>query len=326
MATLKDIARRTGLSMNTVSRALRGSGYVSAAAAAKVREAARELGYRPNRAARELRNACSREIAVIAESGDSLHIQKITAIQETAAAAGYATNIFFIADEFRHGRLPALLEAIRAEQPAGVILIGMSAGLTAAGRELAAEVPVALVPYDPVSELDCVSIDRRQGVADAVRYLHRQGRRRIAYLGSDGGGNKLRGYRDAIGELGLEELWLPAEEAPSPAVRPESRRIAAELAAMPRRPDAIQTSDVYAACLTVELPKAGLRVPEDIALVGFDNREFAVYTEPELTTVAQPNREVGGRVAELLLRRIAEPGAPAVQLKIPMQLAVRRSA
>ena len=92
MATLKDIALRTGLSMNTVSRALRQSGYVSRETSEKVSLAAKELNYRPNRAARELRSSCSRSIAVVAESGDYLHIQKITAIQQLAASSTFSSR------------------------------------------------------------------------------------------------------------------------------------------------------------------------------------------------------------------------------------------
>ncbi len=327
MAGLKDIAARTGLSMNTVSRALRQSGYVSEATARKVRLAAEELHYHPNRAARELRNNCSHAIAVVAESGDFLHIQKIAAIQETAAANGYTTNNFLVANEFAHGRLPAITEVLLSDRPAGVILIGMDRESIDAARNLRTHFPVALVPYTAIPDLDCVYIDRRQGVYEAIRHLYRQGCRRIAYLGSDTMGNKLKGYRDALTEFGLPEIWIPADDVgEGRTARENTRRLARAIAAMPERPDGIQCADYYAASLAAELPALGIKVPEDIALVGFDNRDFVEVIQPALSTVAQPSRQVGAAVARLLLDRIrAKNEGPTRQLKIPMSLVIRDS-
>ena len=327
MATLKDIARRTGLSMNTVSRALRQSGYVSRETAEKVRLAAQELDYRPNRAARELRSSCSSSIAVVAESGDYLHIQKITAIQQLAACSGFTTNNFFVAEEFERSRLEAITEILQYENPAGVILIGMDQQFIDAARRLAVHFPVVLVSYEAVGDLDCVYIDRRGGVYAAIHHLYTAGCRRIAYLGSDMMGNKHKGYRDAVQELGLPEIWLPAAEITTARqIRSDVMLLARQIAAMPERPDGIQCSDYYAAALAAELPALGIQVPQDLALVGFDDRDFVEVIAPPLSTVAQPSCEVGSAAAQLLIDRITAGATAAVrQLKIPMRLVVRES-
>ena len=208
-----------------------------------------------------------------------------------------------------------------------MILIGMDQQFIGTARRLASHFPVVLVSYEAIDDLDCVYIDRRGGVYDVVMHLYRAGCRRIAYLGSDMMGNKHKGYRDAVRELGLPEIWLPAKEiTTSSQIRSDVKLLAQRIAAMSERPDGIQCSDYYAAALAAELPAHGIRVPEDLALVGFDNRDFVEVISPPLSTVAQPSAEVGTAAAQLLIDRINEgKTSPVRQLKIPMQLVIRES-
>ena len=119
MATLKDIAQATGLSMNTVSRAIRGSGYVSLKTAELVRKTVKELDYHPNRAAQDLRRRKSRQITVVAESYDYLHIEKLAAIKEYAANCGYTMGVHFTSEDYPQSTFSALLPDILEQNPAG---------------------------------------------------------------------------------------------------------------------------------------------------------------------------------------------------------------
>lgn len=325
MAGIKEIAAATGLSMNTVSRALRQHGYVSASAAARVAEAAARLNYHPNQAARELRSSVSHTIAVVAESGDALHIAKITAIQEEAARHQYSVNNYF-AGKLPGSDIASLLQTIRCARPAGIIFIGIAPEIVDAARRIQKEFPTAVISYSAASDLNCVYIDRRQGVRDAIYHMYKHGRRRIAYMGSDQLGNKLKGYYQAIAELGLEPLIIPADDmAQKDSARKNAREAVKIIQAMAVPPDGIQCSDYHAAGLIAELPAAGFKVPQDIAVSGFDDRDFTTIISPALTTVAQPNRETGTEAAKLLLAEIASPGSSKKNILVPMTLKIRES-
>ena len=331
MAGLKEVAALAGVSTNTVSRALRRSGYLAPTTLENVSRAARQLNYRPHRAARSLRYNQSQDIAVIADS-TFLHIQVIAAIQEVSAIAERTTRVFFVAKDFGHGRLPAILDALRAERPAGVICIGMSSELAEAAFSIQSSLPTVHVSYDHEEGMDCVFVDRSQGVADAVRHLYDGGRRRIAYVGDDFFGNKLKGYHAAIRELGLRPWHVsvkePSPDTPSARAKAEVPKLARDLLALPEEPDGIITwDDYFAARFVAELPLLRRRVPEDVAVVGFDNRDFAEITEPPLTSIAKPNHEVGRQAANLLLERLEPAGkdSPPRSVRVPMHLVVRES-
>ena len=188
------------------------------------------------------------------------------------------------------------------------------------------EMPVTLVSYGEVPGVPCVYIDRRKGVADAVEHLYREGCRRIAFVSDDLPGNKLLGYRDAIRRLKLPEIIIPVDDTCRGAAARRNAAYAADaILRMNPRPDGVQCSDYHAAGLIGELAARGLQVPEDVAISGFDNRDFSEVIRPALTTLSQPDSEVGRHAAEMLLEQIAAPAAPVRALRIPMRLIVRES-
>lgn len=325
MAGLKEIAEITGLSINTVSRALRYSGYVSAESRAKVMAAAEQIHYHPNRAARDLRRNSSSIIAVVAESGDALHIEKITAIQEEAAVNNYSVNNFFTAP-FPGSTLDDVLRTLHCEHPAGIIFIGLERTIVEAARKMQEHFPVAVISYSAEKDINCVYMDRYHGVAAAVRHMYSQGCRRIAYMGTDKQGNKFKGYCDTINQLGLQPVVFPCnDQARKEEARTDAAVVAASIKDMILPPDGIQCSDYHAVSLIAELQALGIRVPEDIAVSGFDDRDFTVLVNPALTTVAQPNREAGREAIRLLLEAIKTPSATTKTVLVPMTLKIRES-
>lgn len=325
MATLKDIAQATGLSMNTVSRAIRGSGYVSQKTAELVRKTVKELDYHPNRAAQELRSRQSRQITVIAESYDYLHIEKLAAIKEYAGTCGYTMGVHFTSEAYPQSTFTALLPDVLEQNPAGLIIIASSAFIISKVRELRRKLPCVMITFDAVKELDCVYVDRYGGVYDAVHHLYRKGHRRILFCETYRSRNRKLGYQRAMRDLGLEEWILPCESANLTEIRKEGEKIARELSASGRLPDAIQTSDYMAAGLLAGFAASGVKVPDDIAVLGFDDRELAGMLNPPLTTLAQPSAEVGRISAKLLIERMDHPDAPPETIRVPMHLVTRES-
>lgn len=339
MASLKDIAKRAGLSINTVSRAIRGSGYVSECAREKVMRIAVELGYRPNRVARSLRFSKNFEIAVISflgannnSSGDQLMMEKFVGIKRRLAASGYEMNLHFL--DINRELEPAnleLLDDISGQSPAGIIIIGDGELCKSIYRLMEArQTPAALISYDVIPEMDCVYIDRQQGVRDAVHYLAEKGRGKIAFAGFSGiCCNRILGYRKAIKELGLREIIFSGSGysgSDLERIFDLGGAMSGEIIKAEIPPDAvIAYSDYLAAGLIAGFRESGVRIPEEIAVVGFDNRELAAFTSPGLTTIAQPNFKAGELAAEMLLEKIIKPDGRVRAVGVPMNLKIRRS-
>ena len=328
MATLKDIAQATGLSMNTVSRAIRGSGYVSLKTAELVRKTVKELDYHPNRAAQDLRRRKSRQITVVAESYDYLHIEKLAAIKEYAANCGYTMGVHFTSEDYPQSTFSALLPDILEQNPAGLIIIASSGFIIGKVRELRKKMPCVMITFDGVPDIDCVYIDRFGGVYDSIRYLYGKGRRRIVFCETFRSRNRKLGYQKAVRELGLPELIISGNLKSLPEIRKDGVRIAKEMAACKNPPDAVQTSDDMASGLLAGFAEAGIAVPQDIAVLGFDDRELAGMLNPPLTTLAQPSAEVGRISAQMLFERISgtQKNTSPENIRVPMHLVIRNSA
>ena len=325
MATLKELAEMTGLSMNTVSRAIRGRGYVSARASKLVRDAVRKLDYHPNKAAQALRRQDSREIAVIIDSYDALHLEKIAAVKEFAARKEYGMRVYFINEEYPSSSLRSLLPEVMENSPAGIIVITSSETIVERCREIRKKIPCVLIAFDPVPDADCVFVDRRKGVYDAIGFLYKKGRRRIAFCETFHSENRKRGYLQAVKDYGLPEIIIPGALKNLVLIRNTGYLNGKMFAAMKNPPDAVQTSDYMAAGLLAGFSSIGIRVPQDVAVLGFDNRDFAALLNPPLSTLAQPNYEVGRNAADLLFRRMDHPKGEPEEIRIPMLLLVRQS-
>ncbi|MBO7147493.1 MAG: LacI family DNA-binding transcriptional regulator [Lentisphaeria bacterium] len=325
MATLKELAELTGLSMNTVSRAIRGRGYVSEKTAKLVRDAVRKLDYHPNKAAQALRRCSSREIAVIVDSYDALHLEKLAAIKEYAAGFSHTMRVYFINEEYPNSSLKVLIPEVMENSPAGLILITSSDEVVRCGLELRKKLPCVIIAFDPVKEADCVYIDRYQGVYDAITYLYKRGRRRIAFCETYHSENRKRGYQQAVKDFGLPEIIIPGNLKNPVLIRNTGYLNGKLFAAMPNPPDAVQTSDYMASGLLAGFAAVGLKTPQDIAVIGFDNRDFAALLNPPLSTLAQPNSEVGKNAAALLFKRMEHPTGEPESIRIQMALLLRQS-
>lgn len=339
MSTLKEIARRAGVSIPTVSRVLSGKHKGTLPAMAKrveaVRRIAEELQFRPNVTARSLRMQKSFEITTVLYTADELHMGRLAGIEEVIRPTEYHLNCIFDKTVESPASWENVLRELKWRRPAGVIFFG---GWLTPNRDttLAREMLREEIPYIMIDsfekDIDAVQIDRSQGVYEAVMYLAATGRKKIAFLliTSSSEANLLapqrqHGYLRAIQQLKREPIFINIESY-DPAV---CRAAGVQLAKSGDLPDAVQAqSDCVAAAFMTGLYEMGIRVPQQIAVVGFDDRMLATYTSPPLTTVAQPEREAGRIAAEILLQKISGIPAPTSSWSrtIPTRLVVRESA
>ncbi len=333
MATLKDIAGATGVSIRTVNRALKAEKDVHPDVRAKVLAAAANLGYAPDLCARSLRTRRSYEVAVIVPSMDELHVAKLAGLEQAVRQSGHMLVALFATP----AGMPQLEQALAAcleRRPAGVVVL--SPGDVAATEWLDTRLKQAglthmFIDVD-VPSVDAVRIDRPQGVADAVGHLLGRGCRRIAYLGPHGSVSRLDGYCRAMIAAGRVPEHVVAVGGMAAAEQfAEARAVGRDLAGRPAadRPDAMQCfTDVMALGLMAGLRDNGLRVPQDMAVVGFDDRQAAATGSPPLTTIAQPSWESGRAAGELLLRKAsaAPPPETGWSVLLPTRLVLRESA
>lgn len=334
MASLKEISLASGVSIRTVARALHQNGYVGQEARQRVLEAAERLGYSPNLDARALKTGRSREVLAVLGSMDELLMEKIAVFEQSLRAADYWLHVVFdFGINDGHGLTDMLQEALALHGPAAVALFPRyDAPMHQAAKELAArELPYVIV--DGILEHGSgVRINRQQGVFDAVMHLARLGRHRIAYLGPLAGKHvrtRLDGYERAVAELGREPILVPINKPAGEREYEIGREGGEMLLQMSPRPDAVQVhSDVMALGLMAVLHEHGVRVPEEVAVVGFDNRTIAGLCWPRLTTVAQPNREAGQAAAEMLLAKVQGQAASEAERTqtLPTCLMLRESA
>lgn len=302
--SLRDVAEATGYSIRTVGRALKGNGYVNPSTKEQIRAAAEKLGYQPNLTARALKMGRNDVIAAVLGSMDELHIAKLKAFEQAVREGGYSLMTVFLDEQTSNET--ALPEFLVQRRPAGIAVFpGVGRERRAAIHAQAARLHAHSVFIDAEYDeaLDSIWIDRPRGVRDAIRHLAEKGRQRIAYLGPDDP-SRLDGYLATMTELGREAIHIRQYD--------ERRGDVTALLDLDPRPDAVQVySDVLAMRLLAALQQRGIRVPDDMAVVSFDNRDFASLANPPLTTVAQPNHEVGEAAARMLLDKIGGMAEPA---------------
>jgi LacI family repressor for deo operon, udp, cdd, tsx, nupC, and nupG len=330
--TLRDVALRAGVSVRTVSNVVNGYAAVSAEKTARVRAAVEELGYRPNMLARNLKRGSSRILALVLPELDIPYFSELTRLVIAEARARGYTVIIDQTDGDEQQERELILENSRALMFDGVILtpLALSPGQL---RSLASTTPLVLLgerTYDNVA--DHVAIDNVTAAREATEHLLSLGRRRIAAIGHQSaaiaGTGHLRsdGFRQAHDRAGiaLDESLIIS----TPRYHRDSGALAMEsLLARPDPPDALFCyNDLLAlGAMRVALSR-GLRVPDDLAIVGFDDIEDGRYSTPTLTTVAPDKAKIARYAVERLIRRIeAGDDAPVREIRVPHVLMRRES-
>ena len=323
--TLADLAREAGTSPSTASRALSGRGYVSPGARARLLAAAERLGYVPNASARTLKQKTSRVVGVVvSDLGNQFYARLAAGIEQTLREADY--QMVLLGDNSESAEEVAGARTFLAMRAPGVILTPVA---HEAARLLSAH-GVAVVEVDrqlATVPCDAVVIDNVRGGAEATAHLLAHGHTRVGLLvaetdwTSDAG--RLQGYRLAHAQAGLLVDERLIVRIPFHAHDAE-RRIEALLDE--QAPTALfAANNLLAEQAWRVLRHRGLRLPQDVSLIGFDDVQWMDMVNPGITAVAQPTVELGRRAARLLLRRIEDPDCePAVE-RLQPSLVVRGS-
>ncbi|MEN3613242.1 LacI family DNA-binding transcriptional regulator [Plantactinospora sp. ZYX-F-223] len=330
--TLEAVAQRAGVSRATVSRVVNGSTTVAEPIQQAVRRAVRELGYVPNLAARSLVTQQTDSVALILPeastrvfSDDQVFPGIILGVSRELEAAGKQLVLTLAESAASHERVEryamgghvdgVLFASLHGADPLPGALAQAGLPVVCSGRPLGQ--PPVPVPY--------VDVDHVAGVRGAVGHLLRSGRQRIATIAGPqdmvAGIDRLAGYRAELRDAGQRPV-----EAFGDFTR-ESGAVAMRqlLAEEPRLDAVFVASDLMAHGALRTLREAGRRVPEDVAVIGFDDIELAGYTDPPLSTVRQPIQDLGRTMTRQLLRLAAgERIEPAVLL--PTELVLRASA
>ncbi|GAA2435088.1 LacI family DNA-binding transcriptional regulator [Streptomyces macrosporus] len=332
-SSLKDVAARAGVSVRTVSNVVNGSASVSEKTRARVQQALDELGYRPNLAARSLRAGRTGLIGLVIPEIHSPYFGELAGLLVEAAQRRSWTVII----DQTHGRADEerrLLKGTHAPIVDGLIISPWALDASELSEQAGPTPMVLLGERDPRRVADHVAVDNVLAADEATRHLLETGRRRIAAIGpqpelrNGTAEQRLAGYRRALHRAGLTPD--PALEVPVPTLhRTAGARAMEEL--LDRggpAPDAVFAfSDELALGIMRTARDRGVRVPEDLAVVGFDDIEDGRFSNPSLTTVSPDKAQIAERALQCLADRIYSPGGtvPPQRITVPHRLVVRES-
>ena len=330
-ATIQDVARAAKVSASTVSRVLTNPSLVSEQTREVVHVAIRSTGYRVNQAARNLRmQRASAVLVLVPNLGKPFYSRILAGISEEFAGSGYAVLI-----------TDTESDPIQDSAFAGYFLDGRIDGAISLDGQLSSnalrecvdlgvgERIVFLCEWVEGEAFPVISSDNAQGACLAIRHLHELGHRKVAHITGPDGNVLTTARREGMASERLK-LGLPAR--PEWIIRGDfslesGRDAAAKILEMEDRPTAVFCSaDMVAFGLISGLQAAGLRVPEDISVVGFDDIEMSEFYVPALTTIRQDRHKLGRIAAQVLLARLVpRADSPRTEVPLPVELVVRSS-
>ena len=302
--TIREVAREAGVSVATVSRALNGNGSASEETCRRIRDVAERLRYAPNESARALIRSRTQTLGVLLpELHGEFFSEVIRGIEQRARLAGF--HLLVSSFHSDRGEMEATLRAMRGRVD-GLILMCPATDARDLLANLAGRLPAVMLNAPRLAGIPCatLSVDNVGGARAMMRHLIRLGHRRIAMIrGAEGNHDALertRGYRDAL--RAAARAVDPALERPGDFTEDAGYRATEALLDMRRRPDAIfAANDAMAVGALGALRDAGVRIPDDIALTGFDDIPIARYLTPPLTSVHVAIDDLGRRATDLTL-------------------------
>ncbi len=323
--TITTVARLANVSVASASRVLNGI-RTTPDVLERVTEAAQRVGYVPNAAARSLRSRRTGQIAfAMPDVANPVYTTMVASIQGVVSAGGWRLILHStgadIEDEL------AMVRDLKRRFADGLILVSLRMTDEHAAELAAAAAPVVVIgPPTKGARVDTVRANSRRGAAEAIRHLYSNGRRRIAFVNGPQetvpATSRRLGYLDGLRACGLERDDSLVETADDFTAKPGQAAAARLLERA--QPDAIFcANDLIAIGTLAALRDAGLRVPDDVAIVGMDNTYLCDVTYPPLTTIDLGAAERARVAAELLLKRIEQPNRKTRSVGVEPQLVVR---
>ncbi len=337
ITTIRELAKRSGVSVATVSRVFNGYPDVSDRTRKRVFEMARELDYAPSAAARTLVTKRSHVVGIVLDTGaehpDLQHPffqEVLVALKRRLGAAGYDLLLYATERPGNDSATPqSYLTRSRSHRVDGVVLMGVDAREAEVQALTTARIPCVAVDVDLVGRrAGYVMSDNIGGAREAVRHLHALGHERIAIISGPTatrpGADRLLGYRSELEHLGLGYRDEYVEEGD---FYPESGYTAmCGLLDLSEPPTAVfAASDLMAAGAMRAAQERKVAVPADVSLVGFDDIQLAALMQPALTTVRQDKAGLGNAAADALTRIIDVADAAPAGVTLPVELVIRAS-
>lgn len=328
--TLKDIAERAKVSIATVSRAINHPDKVDDETLIKIRHAIKDLNYVPNRVAQRLRvKRGNRKLigVLLADIQNPFYVDILRGIEEVAYSKGFTIFIGEFSQERDKEKM--YLEKMKSELIDGLIVAPSSEVDQDVIEIVKSGLPVVCVDRGLKGvEVDSVLVDNRKGAYEAVEYLISLGYRRIAYIGGlpqiPTTIQRLEGYKEALlrHNIPIDQNLVQLGDSKIES----GGALAEKLLTMSNPPDALFTGNNLITLGALRaIYKLGLRIPDDVAIIGFDDMFWAEFLNPPLTAVYQPGFEIGRRAAELLFLRLSNPKRPHVRVILEPKLIKRKS-
>ncbi|HEX8722830.1 MAG TPA: LacI family DNA-binding transcriptional regulator [Pyrinomonadaceae bacterium] len=327
MSSIKDVAREAGVSTATVSHVINNTRFVSEEVRARVLGAVERCGYYPNAHARSLASGRSQTFGlVVSDIANPFFPELVKSIEAAAFERGF--DVVLSNTNYEPDRTSHYVRRFIERKVAGVVV--MTSELDAALVEELASRDVSVVFLDlgkPGVHMSNLTVNYEAGIEEAIQHLVSLGHSEIAFVG---GPERLRSAARRL------EAFRASMRRHLPGARVRfyrgdfklegGRRAASEMLAGRERPTAVlAANDLMALGVMVELRAAGLDIPRDVSVIGFDDIAFAAFAEPPLTTVCLPRVELGRRAVEALMMNIEHPERRGVQVNIPTYLITRAS-
>jgi LacI family transcriptional regulator len=323
--TIRDVAARAGVSVATVSKVINQRYGVAEQTNARVLAVIEELGYEASLVAQSLRNHRTNVIGILVADLEPFSTELLKGAADAIRGTGYELVVYSAGGRTGDhvGWERRYLSRLSGTLIDGAVLV------TPTVTDVRYDAPIVAVdPHTGPSSLPTIDSDSLHGGSLATEHLLGLGHRRIAMLTGrpdlQSAQLRERGYRQALAAAGVpveEDLVLPGEYVPEIAVDAARRLLAG-----PHRPTAVFAANDLSAIATVEAAAAlGLRVPDDLSVIGFDNVPESALCTPPLTTVDQPIRQMGQRAVELLVQMISGEVPDAMHVTLATKLVVRQS-
>lgn len=326
-ATIKDVARMAKVSVATVSRTLNDPDSVKDETKEKVLHAVNSLEYNPDPVAQALRSNQVKSIGIVVPNITNASMAEMTrGAHEELVAQNYNTVLFNSAEDYQREKF--FCEILKNTLVDGVIFITGS-GETPPVENLAKEMAVCLIDRESdLENVDQIIAKEREGMSLLSSHLYRLGHRRIALITGIGittaTKNRVHGYKDFFTKVDLhvDENYIVSGSWTMQGAYMATK----ELLSLSKKPSAVivSTDTMALGALSAALD-SGLRVPEDIAITGFDNSPNSAYYNPPLTTLNYPNYEMGKLAARAILNRLKDPTISAKKIVLPLDILLRRS-